>query len=80
MRLEAISSKIAAFLIRIILEPAVERGEDVQDIDVSGEDEKFVITLLVMRYFSDLSGALRACADFRVSIADSRINYRDRFL
>ncbi|NOR52177.1 MAG: hypothetical protein GQ470_06110 [Gammaproteobacteria bacterium] len=43
-----------------------------QDIDVHGEVGKFVITLLVMRHFSALPGASRACADFRDLTAVSR--------
>jgi hypothetical protein len=37
---------------RIILETAVGREKDVQDIDVHGEFEKRVVTLLVMSAFS----------------------------
>jgi hypothetical protein len=36
----------------IILETAVGREKDVQDIDVHGEFEKRVVTLLVMSAFS----------------------------
>jgi hypothetical protein len=36
----------------IILETAVGREKDVQDIDVRGEFEKRVVTLLVMSAFS----------------------------
>ena len=49
----------------IILETAVGREKDVQDIDVHGEFEKRVVTLLVMSAFSNFPGASRACADFR---------------
>ena len=44
-----------------------------QALDVPGEFEKFVVTLLVMRSFSNFSGASRACADFRDPTAVSRI-------
>ncbi len=37
----------------MILETAVGREKDVQGIDVHGEYEKLVTTLLVMRGFSD---------------------------
>ena len=57
----------------IILETAVGREKDVQALDVPGEFEKFVVTLLVMRSFSNFSGASRACADFRDPTAVSRI-------
>ena len=56
------------------LETADEREKDVQDIDVHGEVEKFVVTLLVMRHFSTLPGASRACADFRDSTGVFRFN------
>ena len=49
----------------IILETAVGREKDVQDIDVHGEFEKRVVTLLVMSAFSNFPGASRACADLR---------------
>jgi hypothetical protein len=42
----------------IILETAVEGEKDVQDIDVHGRFEKLVVTLLVMRAFSNFPGAL----------------------
>ncbi len=57
----------------IILESAVGREKDVQDIDVHGEYENLVITLLVTRGFSDFPGTSRACADFRDPTAASRI-------
>ena len=57
----------------IILGTAVGREKDVQDIDVHGEYEKLVVTLLVMRGFSDFPGASRACAYFRDPTAVSRI-------
>ena len=44
-----------------------------RDIDVHGEYEKLVVTLLVMRGFSDFPGASRACAYFRDPTAVSRI-------
>jgi hypothetical protein len=55
-----------------ILETAVGREKDVQDIDVHGEFEKRVVTLLVMSAFSNFPGASRACADFRDPTAVSR--------
>ena len=55
------------------LETAVGREKDVQALDVPGGFEKFVVTLLVMRSFSNFSGASRACADFRDPTAVSRI-------
>jgi hypothetical protein len=45
----------------------------VQEIDVHRENEKIVVTLLVIRAFSSFLGASRACADFRDSIAASRL-------
>ena len=56
------------------LETAVGREKDVQDIDVHGRFEKLVVTLLVMRAFSNFPGALRACAYFRDPTAVSRFN------
>ena len=47
------------------LETAVGREKDVQAIDVHGEFEKRVVTLLVMSVFSNFPGASRACAGFR---------------
>ena len=47
------------------LETSVKCEKAVQDIDVHGDVEKFVVTLLVIRHFSTLPGASRACADFR---------------
>ena len=41
-----------------------------------GKAEKFVITLLVMRHFSALPGASRACADFRDSTGLSRFKQK----
>jgi hypothetical protein len=55
------------------LETAVGREKDVQDIDVHGEFEKRVVTLLVMSAFSNFPGASRACADFRDPTAVSRL-------
>ena len=43
-----------------------------QDIDVHSETKKLVVTLLVMRGFLVLPGALRACMDFRDPTAFSR--------
>jgi hypothetical protein len=57
----------------MILETAVGREKDVQDIDVHGEFEKRVVTLLVMSAFSYFPGASRACADFRDPTAVSRM-------
>jgi hypothetical protein len=57
----------------IILENAAGREKDAQDIGVHSEIKKFVVTLLVMRSFLILLGALRACADFRDPTAFSRI-------
>jgi hypothetical protein len=56
------------------LETAVGREKDVQDIDVHGEFEKRVVTLLVKSAFSNFPGASRACADFRDPTAVSRLN------
>ena len=59
---------------RFNLETAVERGKDVQDIDVNRKHEKCVVTCWVMSHFSGfLGGASRACAGFRDSTADSRL-------
>ena len=61
------------------LETAVGREKDVhaldlyEKLDVHGRFEKLVVTLLVMRAFSNFPGALRACAYFRDPTADSRI-------
>ena len=41
-------------------------------LDVHGRFEKLVVTLLVMRAFSNFPGALRACAYFRDPTAVSR--------
>ena len=65
----------------IILETAVGREKDVhllirmKKLDVHGRFEKLVVTLLVMRAFSNFPGALRACAYFRDPTAVSRIIY-----
>jgi hypothetical protein len=45
----------------------------VQGIDVHGEFEKRVVTLLVMSAFLNSAGASRACADFRDPTAVFRI-------
>jgi hypothetical protein len=58
------------------LETAVGREKDVQDIDVHGEFEKRVVTLLVMSAFSHFPGASRACADFRDPAAVFRFNVK----
>ena len=57
------------------LETAVGREKDVQALDAPEEFEKFVVTLLVMRSFSNFSGASRACADFRDPTAVFRFNH-----
>ena len=46
----------------ISLETSVEREKDVQHIDVHGEFEKLIATLLVMRAFPNFPGASRGCA------------------
>jgi hypothetical protein len=56
------------------LETAVGREKDVQDIDVHGKFGKLVVTLLVMRGFSNFPGASRACAYFRDPTAVFRFN------
>ena len=61
------------------LETVVGREKDVHGIDVHGEYEKLVVTLLVMRGFSDFpvmrhTDASRACAYFRDPTAVSRLN------
>jgi hypothetical protein len=56
------------------LETAVGREKDVQGIDVHGEYEKLVVTLLVMRGFLDFLGASIACAYFRDPTGVSRLN------
>ena len=58
---------------RIILQTAVGRGKDAHAIDVHKRFEKLVVTLLVMRVFSNFPGAVRACAYFRDPTAVSRI-------
>jgi hypothetical protein len=45
----------------------------VQEIDVHREFEKLVVTLLVIRAFSNYVGASRVCADFRDPTAVFRI-------
>ena len=55
------------------LETAVGGEKDVQDIDVHGEYEKLVVTLLVMRGFLDFPGASRACVYFRGPTAVTRL-------
>jgi len=54
------------------LETVVGREKDVQDIDAHRELEKLVVTLLVMRAFSNFLGASRAGADLRDLTAVSR--------
>jgi len=61
--------------IQFYLETSVGRKKDVQDIDVHGEYEKRVVTLLVISGFSDFPGASRACADFRDPTEVSRFNH-----
>lgn len=55
------------------LETAVERGIDVQDIEVHSEDEKSMLTCWVMSLFINSLSASRARADCRDSTADSRL-------
>ena len=64
----------------IILETSVGREKDVQAFDVHGEFEKFVVTLLVMRSFSNFSGASKACADFRDPTEVSRLKHHHKTL
>lgn len=47
--------------------------KDAEDFGVHFEIKPFVVTVLVMRYFSILRGAPRACEDFCNSTAVSRI-------
>ena len=54
------------------LETAVGRKKDPQGIGVHREREKVEVTLVVMRHFSVLRGAPRACADFCDPTAVSR--------
>jgi hypothetical protein len=56
------------------LESVVGREKDVQEIDVHREFEKLVVTLLVIRAFSNYVGASRVCADFRDPAAVYRFN------
>jgi hypothetical protein len=56
-----------------ILETSVGREKDVQHIDVLGEFEKLMVTLLVMRAFSNFPGASGGCAYFRDPTEVSRI-------
>ncbi|NQZ32052.1 MAG: hypothetical protein HRU06_12305 [Oceanospirillaceae bacterium] len=57
----------------IILDSAIEREKEVQDIGVQRKLENFVVTLLVMKIFSGFLGASRICAYFRDSTAEFRI-------
>jgi len=57
----------------IILDSAIEREKGVQVIGVNRKSEKLVVTLLVIRIFSDFLGASRTCADFRASTGGFRI-------
>jgi len=45
---------------------------------VHSETEKLMVTLLVMRGFSVLLGAPRACLDFRGPTAVSRVNIKEQ--
>jgi hypothetical protein len=63
---------------RFDLKTAVEGEKDVQVIDVHGRFEKLVVTLLVMRAFSNFPGALRACGYFRHPIAVFRLKGRSQ--
>ena len=65
-----VSSRIGLFN----LETLVGRGKDMQDIGAHGESEKLVVTLMVIRDFSGLPGAPRACVDFRDPTEVSRFN------
>jgi hypothetical protein len=60
------------YYVLFILETAVGRAKAVQVIDVHGGFKKFVVTLLVMRTFLNLSGASITCADLRDPTAVSR--------
>ena len=55
-----------------ILESAIEREKEVQDIGVHRKSEIFVVTLLVIRTFFGFLGASRVYAYFRDSTAESR--------
>jgi len=57
----------------IILDSAIEPEKAVQVIGVNRKSEKLVVTLLVIRIFSDYLGASRTCAYFRDSTAGFRI-------
>ena len=46
-----------------------------QDIDVHGEFQNRVVTLLVMNDFWNSPGASRACTDLRDPTEDSRLIY-----
>ena len=68
-----------ATAIKLNLETAVGREKDVhaldlyEKLDVHGEFEKLVVTLLVMRAFS--TSRRKACAYFRDPTAVSRFNH-----
>ena len=57
------------------LDSAIEREKGVQDIGVHRKSENFVVTLLVIKIFSGLLGASRACAYFRDSTAEFRFKH-----
>ena len=59
-------------LFRFNLETAVGCEKDVQACYVFGKFEKFVVTPLVMRSFSNSADASRACTDFHNPTAVSR--------
>ena len=50
------------------------------DVDIPSYSEKLVITLLVMRAFSDLLGASMDCSDFRDPTAVFRFNDLDKLV
>jgi len=55
------------------LETATGRPKGPYDIGVPREKEKVVVTLVVMRPFSVLRGAAKACGDFGDPTAVSRV-------
>ena len=61
------------------LETSVGREKDMQAIGAHGETEKLVVTLRVIRAFSVLPGAPRACLDFRDPTEVSRFKLRNGY-
>jgi len=57
------------------LETAFGRKKDAQALDVHGEIQKGVVTLVVMSHFWILPGASRGCADFCDPTAVSRLKH-----